>query len=345
MMRDQHPPQFRFNPDGDNMGSGGGGASTHSEGPPVLPTDSFTFRLEGLDAEHGSIDIELLAPALLELSGLMREAGAMLSDGHGAVQVKVNPDFERGSFVVHLDLVLGWVDAAANLLTHQYSDALSRLIEYIGIAGAGSWGLIKLIKWLRGQPPKSVTPGQTPGILKVEREDGEIIEVPVPVIRLYNAQTVRRRIQNLVEPIRRGSVSRITFHKQGGPAESIERHEASAFRYEGSREADETTFTIVLRLISAAFRPGLQWRFHDGAKEIRAYMRDEDFQAKIDSKKVRFGPDDRFRVRMRHIGTLEDGEERSSLNEVLEVLEHVEAVAPTQTEIPETDNNESDPEG
>jgi hypothetical protein len=121
--------------------------------------------------------------------------------------------------------------------------------------------------------------------------DGEVIEIPMPLLRLYQDIPVRVAAQKLIEqPLQKSGIDSFEVRESGKPIITITKDEASYF----SRPElpDETLVDEVRRsaysIISLAFKEENKWRLNDGNNPISVAIDDSDFLARVDNNQVSF---------------------------------------------------------
>ncbi len=285
----------------------------------------FSLTFSGPALEAGEIDVAALAPSLLALSALIKEAQRIADPEAGEVALRMRAT-HRGSFEVSLSLAhVGVLDQLVGLFSNKDAGALANLLELVVGTTSASADLLAFIKWLKKRVIHSAE--KEHGSTVVVTEDGDSVEIPTPVYKFYENPEVRRSLREVVAPLDDdGGIDRMTFTRGDGRQLEIGNDEAGYFELP-VKKADieiDTTFEVLLQLVAPVFKTGNKWRFSGIAGEIYASMEDPDFLARVGDNTELFGANDMFRCRLRLIQTRENGRVVSQYS-ILEVLNHERA--------------------
>jgi hypothetical protein len=240
-------------------------------------------------ADH-TMDVRDLAPALLSISNLIDESGRLIYGPEFEVNVHVQ-NVGDGCFMTELSVLY---KEAVNLFSGDAASAGLNLLEYLGLAGGATVGLLTAIKKYRGKLPTKVEEDEETGMATVEF-DGELVEVPNEVMRLYRDLPVRKAVESVVEPLQKDGIESISFGESlSSYSVKIEKAERESFKspevqsIELLRDRREAYCSIV----SLAFQEGNKWRLHDGNNTFHAAIIDEDFLNLVQKDQIRFAKSD-----------------------------------------------------
>jgi hypothetical protein len=153
------------------------------------------------DAGDHSIDVQTLAPALLAIGRLIREANTEFNGKRSTAKVLVLSDFEHKCFNINFEVVLGLYEQIKNLLSVEHVKTAKEVLEWLGLLGfpvsvTGVLSYLGYLKWKDGRKVAEVTPlrdADRAGFVEVRVEgDGNAVHVHNHVYKLSeNARALR----------------------------------------------------------------------------------------------------------------------------------------------------------
>lgn len=265
-----------------------------------MPETTFALAYDGPALADGRMEVRDLAPALLSLADLFRQANAVTFPEAPPVTLEIRAQ-DRGSFVVDLALVQPeFVDEAIRWLTSQQVTALLHLRELVIGGGAVVGGVFWLIKKARGRRITDRDSSDA-GMVRIHFSDGEMLEVPWDVLTLYDKVTIRRRAREVVEPVRREGIEAVRFYREEDREVTFEATSDDVDAFEVVEQEErllEQETEMVASIASAAFVEGNKWRLSDGERSFWAAIEDPGFLDRIDAGEP-FRKGDMLRCRMR----------------------------------------------
>ncbi len=180
-----------------------------------------TIKYDGPALEGKSMDVAHLAPALLALSDLVKEANRYANADRAAAKIFVNADIEQKCFELDVQFVLTIWEQAKLLIADDRVRTAKEIAEWIGIiagAGASSYGLYQLIKRLTGKTVKSVVmlrvkDGDNLVEIHIEGE-GDPIRVSQAVYELYANTSTRQKALSVLAPLREEGYETLEFYEK-----------------------------------------------------------------------------------------------------------------------------------
>lgn len=178
-----------------------------------------TIKFDGPALEGKAMDVAHLAPSLLALSDLVKSTNQYANGDRAGVRVLVSADLEQKCFELSVELALTIWETAKLLIADGRVQTAKEIAEWIGIIGAPSYGLFRLIKHIRGRKVESVT------VIKVEdgrnlveiRVEGDAnpIQVTQAVYELYANPQTRQRAVEVLAPLREDGYETLEFYEDG----------------------------------------------------------------------------------------------------------------------------------
>lgn len=290
-----------------------------------LAETSFAVQYEGSALTDGRMPVRDLAPALLALGEVFTEASLQLHPKGEPVSLEIQATTE-GSFVV--DLILHGSD----LVWDQYStiaasDAATAivLLKELIVGGSADPSLFGLIRWLKNRRIEEQVPTE-PGHVRLTTAEGDSIEVPVEVAALHKNIRVRRRVQKVVEPLRRNGVESLAFKDDSETVIELGEADIPAYELPETPETEliDDEIELYLEIVSASFKDDNKWRLSDGEKTFWAQIFDDDFWHTVDMGES-FSKGDRLHCRVQLLQSLDDEGRLHTERRVMRVLKHIPA--------------------
>lgn len=258
-------------------------------------TVSFQVAYEG-DGDLHAMDVQELAPALLGLGEIIREANAYFNAGKAAVNLNVVSDFEHKCFNIHFDLIMSlYTEVKAFLQLDDVVTAqnLMHWLELLGVSTGGVGGLLGYLRIRRGRRIKSVTrlaDADKRGRVSVEFADTgapQHIEVHQHVYQLGENKNVLRATSRVLRPIEDGAGYNRIEVKRGESKRIITQAEAKDIEktcelaLAQPEPSKPQTVDAVLQILGPVYDLGAQnWRFWYGETAITADISETDIAAR-----------------------------------------------------------------
>lgn len=145
-----------------------------------------------LDGEVSEIEVFQLAPTLLALGELIQESNREINPGGRQIGVNVKP-FREGSFIVDLTVFpQTHLQQFLDLISTHPADQVKTLLEWIGLIAGTPFGVVQLVKWLKGKP--KLVEGVGPGEFRYTASDDRSITVLGQVHQLVSNPNITSNI-------------------------------------------------------------------------------------------------------------------------------------------------------
>ena len=281
-------------------------------------SDAYQFRLkyEGSLLDSHEMNVRDLAPALLAVGELFEEVNSIINDEKSRITVNIKAT-DPGSIDIALTLAQSILDQATHLFSGDGVEAvvnaedLLKLVFGIGSTGGSGYGLLGLIRWVKGRKIKSIKKtGANVEIngLNVELDNGEAKVFSENEVKLFGAINIRRKMQAIIQvPLSKEGISKMKIGTEDNFQEITE-EERNSFSIDDSGEEiiDEVEIETNLTMLNIAFQG--KWRFSDGVSSFYANIEDKDFLDKVHKNQIVFANDDILQVTILRTQKIQNGE-------------------------------------
>lgn len=229
------------------------------------------------DGEKHQIDANLLINNLIHTTTIIQELNRNLDSGKKVdIQIKA---LEKGSFLIHIDLVETALVGLKNLLTRDNVQTGELII--------GAFvGLIEIKKFLHGKDPKSKE--KSGNKVKIENENGDVIYIDNFVQNIYETNTVvKDALSQSFETLENdNSISGYEVtDKYEKPLVRVEREEFEFMSLKSDEILNGERVTIIaatLHIIRISFDEKLNSDFYFKGNKISIKIKDPEFYQRVD---------------------------------------------------------------
>jgi len=239
-----------------------------------MDTD-FKIKFNG---EQHQIDANILINNLIHTTSIIQEINRELHSGK-TIDIKVKA-LQKGSFLIHIDLVETTFDSLKNLLTREN-------IETAGAIIGGFIGLIELKKFLKGKEIKSKE--EVKNKIKIENEKGDVIYIENFVYNVYENNTiVKDALSQCFETLENdNSITgyEITDRNEN-PLVRVDKEDFEYLSLKSEKLNKDEKILIQsasLNIVKLSFDNKLKWEFYFKGNKITAKVDDPNFQKRIDN--------------------------------------------------------------
>lgn len=251
---------------------------------------NFTIKFDG---ESHQIDANVLISFLLHTSTIIHEINRRL-DNDRKIEVKINA-LERGSFLVHIELVETVIESLKNLFNGGY-------VNHAGSVIAIVVGLIQLKQFLQGKEPENIERGRD--TTKVMDGNGRSHTVSNFIFDLseHNSVIQDGLSQGFEVLANDSSVTALeVLNALKKTFVSVQRDEFSAMstKRDALLPGERVTYERAMLSISRpSFEENLKWDFNYKGNRISAKMLDMAFQESFNNGTINFQKRDNLEVHL-----------------------------------------------
>ncbi|MDD7384775.1 MAG: hypothetical protein SPI12_01660 [Actinomycetaceae bacterium] len=288
--------------------------------------EEFSLRFIGSAFDNHSIDVRILAPALLAFADVLKSTQEHADPGASTPSIQITAT-EPGSFIVQLVSTTTFMEGLLDAFTSQPVEGT------LNVVGLGTL-LVGAVKLIKGAAVHGKHPTRRPtrdGTVIVEWADGTQLIVPRKSVSLAENLEFRKHAQEFAEPLARDGVDEITVESSGDARLSLVKEDIKAFAIPEGDEVvqSESSRRLTVEIVQLTLQGNYRWRFTDGGSTFTALMDDEEFKARITSRSVRFAEGDQLVVQMKERQVKRADGQLKLDKTITKVYEHIPA--PVQT--------------
>ena len=278
---------------------------------------SFLLRYEGAVLKNNVMNIDQLAPALVEMSAALTCLNGLLNNRDVRVSLSVKA-FKAGSFGIDLQLAQDFLSQIGNVLAGTGVSALCNADTLVHTL----LEVIFLKKWLNGRTPDLVIPDKAARQVTLQVNNTQIT-VSENVYVAYQNHEFQSHLAKIAEPLRTDGIDSVSV-SDTTRIETVNKADLQAFQTfpDDKILSQDTVIRIVMLETAALYKDQAKWRFKMGeGSSFFAVITDEDFLQRIDNGSERFGRGDLLKVELETVQTLSAGKILVSYN-IRKVLDH-----------------------
>lgn len=251
--------------------------------------NNITIAYTGSAVDDGTMDVSILGPALMALGTLVNEANKALNNDNSQIAVKVNADFQKGSFEIQLDVIRTITEQLQSLFNNPTS--VEDILSVLGLAGTiqgivGIPSVINFIKWVKKRKIDKITKHGN-GMCTVSIGN-ESKNVNINIINLYQSVIIRESLNDMISPVRREGIDAFEVRNiHGNAIQRVNKEESVDFEFsvaDSTPEEDISVQTYIqwVRILTVNFED-LKWRFQSGDNKYYAKIEDENFLKEVEN--------------------------------------------------------------
>ena len=277
----------------------------------------FLLRYEGAVLKNNVMNIDQLAPALVEMSAALTSLNGLLNNRNVKVSLSIKA-FKAGCFGIDLQLAQDFLSQIGNVLagTGVYARCNADTLVHTLLE------VIFLKKWLNGRTPDLVIPDKTTRQVTLQVNNTQIT-VSENVYVAYQNHEFQSHLAKIAEPLRTDGIDSVSV-SDTTRIETVNKADLQTFQTfpDDKILSQDTVLRIVMLETAALYKDQAKWRFKMGeGSSFFAVITDEDFLQRIDNGSERFGRGDLLKVELETVQTLSAGKILVSYN-IRKVLDH-----------------------
>lgn len=323
------------------------------EGPTVSSHEfSIAYNGESRLDDH-TMDVEILAPALLAFGKLLRGANAEANGKNSKAKVFVTSDFQNNCFQVDFDLLITVFEQVKMFIGSGNIQTAKEILEWIGLlkpasaAGAGYLTYLGYMKWKNGRKVTSIEQENEQdgkGMVSVMVEgDNNSVHVTNNTFQLSNDQLSLKATRMMLGPIGSDQFDSLEL-KEGGTVRTKINHDDavmisascnSGLAELSEREPDVDETSAWLSPYSPVFDESAEiWRFNYGREHIYVDISETDIAQKAKERGM-VSAGDAYQVRLKISTPIDaEGKPKKPSYKISEVVKFIPAEPlPTQVEM------------
>lgn len=301
---------------------------------------SFRLTYDGPALSEHGMDVGDLAPSLLALGELIKQANFRLNGDASKVNLIVQSDFEHGCFQVRLELIQSAMGALMTIFGQDGLKTAKNIAEWVGLihdVAKKGVSLFKLLSAKEGKEVEEVTRLESldeKGLVSIKfRGDSNVIIVNKFVYQLSEDPAIKRHAAKFVSPLQSEGIESLSFEADL-PGDRISKKEANSIIKEVQIELEATIEEFEpqpviahLQISRPDFSPGSKvWKFWYGDRNIQVDISNTGIKEQVLNRKfIRI--DDTWKVRMSITEKRTAGGRFKNEYKIIEVLEFIPALS------------------
>jgi hypothetical protein len=235
----------------------------------LIKDNNFKLKFDG---QLHQIDANVLINSLIHTTSIIQEVNRYLDTGK-KIEIKVKA-LEKGSFLVHLELLETALDSIKSLFTKENAELAATIVTVFV-------GLIEVKKFLKGRKPKSIETREEK--TKIINEKGDVLIIENATFNIYeNSPIVKDALSQNFDAINNDpSITGFEItDKSEKPVIRIEREEFSDLALKSEEISNDERIikeAATLNIVRLSFEESLKWEFYYKGNKVSAKIKDPNF--------------------------------------------------------------------
>lgn len=235
----------------------------------LIKDNNFKLKFDG---QLNQIDANVLINSLIHTTAIIQEVNRYLDTGK-KIEIKVKA-LEKGSFLVHIELLESALDSIKSLFTKENADLAASIVTILA-------GLIAVKKFLKGKKPSSIeSQGET---TKLINEKGDILIIENATFNIYENSPIVKDALSLNFDALNNDPSITGFEitdKDEKPIIRVEKEEFSDLALKSEEISNDERIikeAATLNIVRLSFEESLKWEFYFKGNKVSAKIKDPNF--------------------------------------------------------------------
>lgn len=229
------------------------------------------FKLK-FDGQLNQIDANVLINSLIHTTAIIQEINRYLDTGK-KIEIKVKA-LEKGSFLVHIELLESALDSIKSLFTKENADLAASIVTILA-------GIIAVKKFLKGKKPTSIElQGEK---TKIINEKGDVLVIENATFNIYENSPIVKDALSLNFDALNNDPSITGFEitdKDEKPIIRVEKEEFSDLSLKSEEISNDERIikeAATLNIVRLSFEESLKWEFYFKGNKVSAKIKDPNF--------------------------------------------------------------------
>lgn len=229
------------------------------------------FKLK-FDGQLNQIDANVLINSLIHTTAIIQEINRYLDTGK-KIEIKVRA-LEKGSFLVHIELLESALDSIKSLFTKENADLAASIVTILA-------GIIAVKKFLKGKKPTSIElQGEK---TKIINEKGDVLVIENATFNIYENSPIVKDALSLNFDALNNDPSITGFeitNKDEKPIIRVEKEEFSDLSLKSEEISNDERIikeAATLNIVRLSFEESLKWEFYFKGNKVSAKIKDPNF--------------------------------------------------------------------
>lgn len=235
----------------------------------LIKDNNFKLKFDG---QLNQIDANVLINSLIHTTAIIQEVNRFLDTGK-KIEIKVKA-LEKGSFLVHIELLESALDSLKSLFTKENADLAASIVTILA-------GLIAVKKFLKGKKPTSIE--SIGEVTRIINEKGDVLVIENATFNIYENSPIVKDALSLNFDALNNDPSITGFEitdKDEKPIIRVEKEEFSDLSLKSEEISNDERIikeAATLNIVRLSFEESLKWEFYFKGNKVSAKIKDPNF--------------------------------------------------------------------